>query len=146
MSKFEELIGESNSIFQNINFTSIPDRLASLVDPSDGLYFFCSETIQDIDAFIEAAENLEKKKSEIPILEEKISKLNPIIPKEAKEREDTTEKLEALRDIINISTYALENRMKKFDVDQINDYTQYVQNYKDQAVFNGDKLYSIWNI
>lgn len=27
MNKFEELIGESGSIFQNVNFTTIPERL-----------------------------------------------------------------------------------------------------------------------
>lgn len=69
-----------------------------------------------------------------------------MVPNDAKEIEEKQEKLEALREIISISIYALETKMKKFDVDQINEYIKYVQNYRDQAVFNGDRIYSIWNL
>ena len=42
--------------------------------------------------------------------------------------------------------YALELKMKKFDVEQINSYIQHIQNYKDQAVFNGDRAFDIWSV
>lgn len=98
--------------------------------------------MQDIEAFIEASSSIDKHKELVHKLEDKYNKLNIDNP----QKNHLQEQINSLKQIINIGTFALENRMKKFDVDQINEYVQNVQKYKNIAVSNGDRLFDIWTI